>query len=76
MKGYRETDVVSNAWNVGDDRSRIKFLAKNPPVPSQMLHDTSLVPSNHPDYFCERIIHTSRFFSMLELSAIQVQHEK
>ena len=56
----------------GGNRSRIKFLAKNPPAPSQMLHwvlNTSLIPPNHPDYFCERIIHTSRFFSMPELSA-------
>ena len=68
MKGYRETDVVSNAWNVGDDRPIIKFLAKKSPAPSQMFHDTSLVPSNHPDYFCEIIIHTSRFFSIPELS--------
>ena len=68
MKRYRETDVVNNAWNVGHDRPIIKFLAKKAPAPSQMLHDTSMVPSNHPDYFCERIIHTSQFFSMPELS--------
>ena len=72
MKGYRETDVVSNAWNVWAIGLELNFWQKKPPAPSQMFDwvlNTSLIPPNHPDYFCERIIHTSRFFSMPELSA-------
>ena len=71
MKGYRETDVVSYAWNMGAIGLELNFWQKTPSTIADVWlgSKTSLIPPNHPDYFCERIIRTSRFFSMPELSA-------